>query len=171
MIIFDLRFFCGGCTSNRRCRCNLTDEGSFPDYLGIKVEQASKGGTISLSQRHLISSIARDLGFTNTTKPNATPASPSAILQQDLNGPDFQEHWSYCSVLGKLNFLEESTRPDIAYAVHQCAHFSVNPKATHAAVAVQNIVCYLIGTPTKGLMLAPLIRCYLKTNWPVSALL
>jgi len=36
----------------------------------------------------------------------------------------------------------------------QCARFSTNPKASHAA-AVRNIVRYLIGTSSCGLVLAP----------------
>ena len=40
--------------------------------------------------------------------------------------------FNYRSVIGKLNFLEKSTRPDITYAVHQCTHFSADPKQSHA---------------------------------------
>ena len=39
--------------------------------------------------------------------------------------------FNYCSVIGKLNFLEKSTRPDIAYTVHRCACFSDAPKQSH----------------------------------------
>jgi hypothetical protein len=46
--------------------------------------------------------------------------------------------------------LEKSTRPDIAYAVHQCARFSSNPKKSHEA-AVRRIVRYLQGTKNKGI--------------------
>lgn len=50
--------------------------------------------------------------------------------------------------------MEKSTRPDIAYAVHQCARFSANPKKSHAN-AVKQIVRYLIGTRDKGIILEP----------------
>jgi hypothetical protein len=76
------------------------------------------------------------------------------ILQRDLDEAAFDEHWEYRSVIGKLNFLEKSTRPDIAYAVHQCARFSANPKKSHA-LAIQHIVRYLVGTKDKGLLLNP----------------
>jgi hypothetical protein len=36
------------------------------------------------------------------------------------------------SVIGKWNFLEESTRPDISYVVHLCERFSPVPKKEHA---------------------------------------
>ena len=61
---------------------------------------------------------------------------------------------NYGSVIGKLNFLEKSTHPDIAYAVHQCTHFSADPKQSHAN-AVKHIRRYLKGTPRKGITLRP----------------
>ena len=64
------------------------------------------------------------------------------------------EELDYRSVIGKLNFLEKSTRPDIAYAVHQCARFCSNPTELHAE-AVKQIARYLIGTRDKGLVLKP----------------
>jgi hypothetical protein len=54
--------------------------------------------------------------------------------------------------VGKLNFLEKSTRPEIACAVHQCARFSSNPKQWHAN-AVKCLCRYLMATKDKGLIL------------------
>ena len=59
---------------------------------------------------------------------------------------------NYGSVIGILNFLEKSTRPDSGYAVHQCARFSADPKQSHA-VAVKCIGIYLKGTPNEGITL------------------
>jgi hypothetical protein len=59
-----------------------------------------------------------------TTKDKAAPSS--TILHLDLDGKPFEEQWDYRSIIGKLNFLEKSTRPEIAYAVHQCARFASN---------------------------------------------
>jgi hypothetical protein len=57
-------------------------------------------------------------------------------------------------VIGKLNFLEKSTRPDIAYAVHQAARFTAKPKASHGK-AVRHLCRYLAGTKDKGLIIEP----------------
>jgi hypothetical protein len=57
-------------------------------------------------------------------------------------------------VLGKVNFLEKSSRPEIAYAVHQCARFSNNPKQSHAN-ALKYLWRYLMATKDKGLILRP----------------
>jgi hypothetical protein len=50
--------------------------------------------------------------------------------------------------------LEKSTRPDIAYAVHQCARFSSCPKQSHAE-AVKYIYRYLAGTKDKCIIIRP----------------
>lgn len=70
-------------------------------------------------------------------------------------------------MIGKLNFLEKSTRPEIACAVHQRvrfseaqflgevhqrARFSANPKRSHAN-AVRCLCRCLAGTKDKGLIL------------------
>ena len=60
--------------------------------------------------------------------------------------------FNYRSVIGILNFLEKSTPPEIAYAVHQCAHFSADPKQSHAD-AVKRIGRFLKGTPHEGITL------------------
>jgi hypothetical protein len=116
-----------------KCRTSydITDEGSLSDYLGVKIDQL-EGGQMSLTQPHLIQQIIIDLGFLENTKGKKTPAVSTKILHRDVDGDDFEEEWSYRSVVGKLNFLEKSTRGDLSYAVHQCARFATCPKASHA---------------------------------------
>ena len=48
----------------------------------------------------------------------------------------------------------KSTRPDIAYAVHQCDRFSHNPRRSHEVVLKQ-IGRYLKGTKAKELIMKP----------------
>ena len=70
----------------------------------VKVEKL-KDITVKMSQPYLI-------------------AVASKILHQDKVGEEMQTEWLYRRIIGQLNFLEKSTRPDIAYAIHQCARFS-----------------------------------------------
>lgn len=44
----------------------------------------------------------------------------------DLDGPVI-----ICSVVGKLNYLAQTTRPDLMQAVHSIAKFSANSKKEH----------------------------------------
>jgi hypothetical protein len=131
----------------------MTDEGNLCDYLGVKVDHL-ENGTIKLSQPHLIQQVLDDLGFNERTGTKPTPAASTVKLSRDLHGEPFGEEWHYRSVIGKLNFLEKATRLDIAYAVHQCARFSTDPKASHAA-AIKRLGKYLLGTKDKGLILNP----------------
>ena len=60
------------------------------------------------------------------------PAASSRILTRNDNGVDHDKSFHYRSVIGKLNYLEKATRPDISFATHQCACFVADPKKTHA---------------------------------------
>eukprot|EP00978_Attheya_sp_CCMP212_P036392 scaffold164691_cov35-Attheya_sp.AAC.2 len=132
---------------------DVTDEGDISDYLGVKVTRLDDG-TITLTQLHLIDQIIEDLGLKENTKTKDLPALTSKVLNKDVNGKPFNEKWNYRSVVGKLNFLEKSTRPDLAYSVHQCSRFSIDPKESHAQ-AIKHIVRYLMANRDKGIILKP----------------
>ena len=82
------------------------------------------------------------------------PAKSSQILQRYKDSRFHDKSWTYRSIMGKLNYLEKSTRPDIVYAVNQCARFSSDPKVEHAR-AVEYLVKYLAGTKNKGIIMQP----------------
>jgi len=131
----------------------VTDEGEIDDYLGVKVERL-EDGRIKLSQPHLIDQILEELGFRDNTKAKDTPALSTVMLGRDEQGVPHDDSFGYRNVLGKLNFLEKSTRGDLAYAVHQCARFSIDPKKSHAD-AIRRIGRYLQGTRDEGIILDP----------------
>jgi hypothetical protein len=62
-----------------RTSFDITDEGQFSDYQGVKVDHL-EGGRIRLSQPHLIQQIIDDLGFKENTKSTRVPAIPNKIL-------------------------------------------------------------------------------------------
>ena len=132
---------------------NVKDQGDISNYLGVQVKQFLNR-SFSLTQPHLINSILKDLHFQPNTRPAVTPALSSIILQPDADGKPFDQWWEYQSIFGKLNFLEKSTRPDIAYNVHQCAQFSAAPRESHAH-AVRRIGRNLLSTRKLGLTYHP----------------
>ena len=83
-----------------------------------------------------------------------TPASLSKFLTKFSESPDFDNSFHYRSVIGKLNYLERCTRPDIAYATHQCARFTECPKEEHGK-AVRWLARYLKGTIDQGIIMHP----------------
>ena len=144
----------------------ITDEGEIDEYLGVKVTRIDSK-TIGLTQPHLIDSIIEDLGFKENTKGKETPAPSTVCLNRDKDEEAHDESWDYRSVIGNLNFLEKSTRPDIAFAVHQCAPYSSDPKQSHSA-AVRYIVRYLMTMRNKGLILRPndhSFDCYVDADF------
>ena len=89
--------------------------------------------------------------LSNCRRTKKTPA-PNKILHRFEHEEEFDERFHYRSIVGKLNFLEKGTRPDIAYATHQCARFSIEPKKSHGD-AIEYLCKYLIGTRSEGIIL------------------
>jgi Reverse transcriptase (RNA-dependent DNA polymerase) len=145
---------------------NITDEGTLDEYLGVKVEHLPNG-TIKLSQPQLIQQNLNDLGFNERTTIKDSPAASTVRLHRDTSGKPYSDEWHYRSIIGKLNFLEKSTRPDIAYAVHQYARFCLEPKESHAT-AIKRIGKYLIDNKDKGMILNPKqhsFDCYVDADF------
>ena len=63
----------------------------------------------------------------------ATPTVGTKPLGSDPNGASAKERWSYASIVGMLLYVAANSRPDISFAVHQCARFTHSPKASHEA--------------------------------------
>jgi len=126
-----------------------TDENLFA-YLGINIR--FKDGTIELTQEGLIKKF---LALVNMEKceSKGTPANLEP-LGSDKNGKAFSEKWNYASAVGSLLYLSSNSRPDIQFAVHQCARFTHNPKHSHG-VAIKRIARYLKGTSDKGMIMRP----------------
>jgi hypothetical protein len=145
----------------------VTDEGDIKEYLGVLVERQSDG-TLKLSQPQLIKQILEDLWFNSRTKSKPTPAPGGQLLEREIDSEAMEDDFHYRSVIGKANFLEKSTRLDIAVAVHQCARFSSEPKQSHAD-AVRYFGRYLQGTQDEGLILDPkndkLFECWVNADF------
>ncbi len=67
-----------------------------------------------------------------------------------------------------LLYLSSNSRPDIQFAVHQCARFTHSPRASHAQ-AIKQIAKYLAGTKTRGLTFSPdpnvKLDCYVDADF------
>jgi hypothetical protein len=108
----------------------LTQEGSFSEFLGIKFEYSNDRKTITMTQKGLIQKIIKASKMEDCN-PNWTPASTQA-LGIDPDGEPIDEEWNYRSIVGMMLYLSTNTCPDIAFAVSQVARFSHNPKKSHA---------------------------------------
>ncbi len=79
--------------------------------------------------------------------------------------PPFDHGFNYRSAVGKLNYLAQTTRPDIMYMTHQIAQYSLE---SHGK-AIQHLVRYLKKTCNLGLKLKPDLKkgfeCYCDANF------
>mmetsp|Transcript_62060 Transcript_62060/g.128458 ORF Transcript_62060/g.128458 Transcript_62060/m.128458 type:complete len:483 (-) Transcript_62060:314-1762(-) len=84
--------------------------------------------------------------------PMTTPCEPNShLLKSDAPAvPDKDAVKHYQQLVGSLMYLACFTRPDIAYAVNQCAKHMSNPGPTHVNAA-KRILKYLAGTKELGL--------------------
>jgi hypothetical protein len=120
---------------------NLDMMGDAKDYLGINFERVPDG-RVKMSQPQLIEQILKDMGLSPGANTKSTPCRQSK-LQRDLHGAPCKGKFHYRSVVGKLNFLEKGTRPDIAYATHQSpmcpvqrGHARLARRRSHVAMQV-----------------------------------
>lgn len=125
-------------------------ESDLTTYLGISVKRDAK--SITLSQPGLINRILEATNMQDC-RPNAIPAAMKP-LGSDPDAEVMDESWNYRSIVGMLQYLSTSTRPDIAFAVSQIARFSTNPKKSHAT-AVKTLIRYLQGAKHVGIIFTP----------------
>ena len=142
----------------------LRDEGNVGDFLGIRIEK--QGVSYQLTQKGLTEKVIKTACMEEcNSKPTPVLEEP---LAKDTDGDPFTEEWKYSEVVGMLLYLANNSRPDIAYAVHQCARFTHDPKHSHGE-AVKRIIRYLQGTKDKGIALKPDgskgIDCYVDADF------
>ncbi len=143
----------------KKVKLDITVEGDLSDFLGVSIDRLPNG-SYHLSQPKLIDSILDDLRLSgDNVVAKSTPMSSSKLLSRHLDSAPHDNSFHYRRAIGKLNFLEKSTRPDIAYAVHQCARFSIDPKVEHAN-AVHWIARYLKEYGTRDSLFIPLRRAW-----------
>jgi len=110
----------------------ITVEGIISDFLGVNIKRDAQGN-IYQTQPQLIDSILSELNLNGTNvKGKLTPAATSKLLHLHADVPPYDGHFHYWHVIGKFDYLEKCTRPDIAFAVHQCAGFLADPCKPHA---------------------------------------
>ena len=138
----------------KRVGLDITVEGNLEDFWGVRMDRR-KDGTIHMSQPQLIKQIVNDMKVDmNELKSKPTPMVSSRILQRHQSSTPHDDSFHYRLIIGKLNYLEKGSRPDLSYSVHQCARFAAHPKIKHSK-AIRRIVRYLVGTMDKGTTIKP----------------
>ena len=100
---------------------DMKDLGLIHYCLGIKFKQDLEKGVITMSQKKYIAEILDRFGMSDCN-PVGTPLIPGENLQ--LSKEEEKRKIPYQSLIGSLNYLAVSTRPDISYAVNALSQFN-----------------------------------------------
>jgi hypothetical protein len=149
---------------------DLEEEEDVAGFLGIHIERKSNG-TIKLTQSGLIKRIVDTLNLHNQHAKLTPAAADPLVMDADGDPPDGT--YSYASVVGMLQYLQAHSRPDITFAVSQCARYVHRTRRSHE-IAIERIGLYLKSTQDQGLILKPTgrldIDCYVDADfaglWP-----
>ena len=146
----------------------LTDEGTLHDYLGTRFDRHTDG-SVTLTQPRMIERALDIVGLSHSDvhiKLHDTPAI-TTLTPGVTSRPRLQQ-WNYRSAVGCLSYIQAMVRPDITFAVQQCARFCHSPSQDHEE-AVKRICRYLLGTRNKGIILRPDkskgLECYVDADW------
>ncbi|WJZ95445.1 hypothetical protein VitviT2T_014215 [Vitis vinifera] len=114
-------------------------------FLGLEVHHRASG--IFVNQHKYIQDLMTLAGLEDTSSVD-TPMEVNVKYRKNeedlLDDPTL-----YRCLVGSLIYLT-TTRPDISYVVHQVSQFMTSSRHLHLA-AVQRIIRYLRGSPTRGL--------------------
>jgi len=119
-------------------------------------------------QTGLIDRIISALGLDGEISNSVRTPAPESPLPKDAQGNPHDMGFNYASVVGMAMYLCNNSRPDITFAVHQCARHSFNPKRKHAEY-LKRLGRYLIKMRKNELILRPDSETMLKINCYVDA--
>jgi len=153
-------------TSLKDQQVAVEEEDSVAGFLGVHIDRSADNKTIKLTQKGLTKRIVEALQIDQKPK-KYTPAKLDT-LRKDPDGDPPNGSYSYASVIGMLLYLCGHSRPDIQFAVSQCARFIHGTKRSHEE-ALEHIGQYLKATMDEGLVLTPSndfnIDCYVDADF------
>ena len=107
---------------------DLKVENSVAGFLGVHIDR-QENGSIELTQTGLAKRIIEALKIDH--KPRKLTPAKANPLSKDENGELGNAPYNYASVIGMLQYLHGHSRPDLTYAVSQCARFTHAPKRSY----------------------------------------
>ena len=138
--------------------------GEVSTFLGIEfsLEKHERTGlnnksikgykSLRLHQAKYVKSMLKRFGKENLI-PVSTPVQEGVKLQKATSEPSKEDLNLYQQQVGSLLFLSTKTRPDISFAVNNCARYMSKPDKSHFK-ALDRIWAYLIKYPDLGLYIS-----------------
>jgi len=117
-----------------RCKFeNIKDLGDLQKYLGLWIVPCEGGKQMELSQREYIDEILRAAGIdASYGKESPLPLDLGEYLTLDADGSA-----SLLDLLGKLRFLADRTRQDLAFPASILARFAGKPNRKHHSLMMR----------------------------------
>ena len=125
-------------------RFDVKDLGKLNYFLGVKIVQNHRAGTIWIGQPTYTEEVLKKFGMENC-KPLNTPVEVGLKLTKGTEDSEYVDKTHYQSAIGSLLYLLMRTRPDITFAVSLAACFCSEPTSQHL-MAVKYIFRYLRGS-------------------------
>ena len=124
----------------------ITHLGPVSWLLGLSITCDRSKRTLSLSQETYINSIVHRFNLEDAKLLSAPIDTNTRLLKDDCANSDEEKQEMkripYREVIGALNWVTVSTRPDIAFVVSQLAQFLENPGRVHWET-VKRVIRYL----------------------------
>lgn len=132
----------------------IKDVGENEYFLGMRVQQDLKLGTIRLTQRPYWEHVVNRFGLEHIT-PRNTPLPAGIILDSNMSPKTESEKKMmndkpYRSVLGSVMWGQLATRPDLSFSVSMLARFQADPGIEHWN-ALMHVIGYIKNTIDYGL--------------------
>jgi Reverse transcriptase (RNA-dependent DNA polymerase) len=111
-----------------RSEWEMTDLGEPTKIVRIKI--TLKEQMVTISQRKYIENILKKEGLKHANAVS-TLLDVNSLLEPNPEGGQGDQSNSYARLLGELQFLANTTRPDITFAVNRLAAYTANPSLQH----------------------------------------
>lgn len=146
----------------------IDDIGAVKRVIGMNVSCSDK--KITINQRSAIEDLLKSSGM-EACKSVKSPMEPGLKLEKcdnkNCSSADRVNGTEYRSVIGSLNYIASTTRPDLTFSVSFLSQYNLCPHKEHMA-AVKRVLRYLNGTKTCGIEYAadePSLVAFADADW------
>lgn len=146
--------FCNSIADRLKFKWDITDLGEPSRILGMHLCRESSTGSIFIHQQDYVEELLNRFNM-KQCKPADTPHQPGYYLTTQMSPSTEQQKNDmktvpYAELVGSLNWLATTTRPDIAHSVGTLCRFISNPGRQHWTAA-QRVLRYLSSTQNFGI--------------------
>jgi hypothetical protein len=130
-------------------RFTVNDLGDATSFLGLAINRDRNNRSMTINQPRYTEDVLTRFGL-DDGKPTSTPLPPGVVLSL-ASESDPPLSAPYAEAVGCLQYLAQSTRPDLAFAASYLGRFTSRP-SPQCWAAARHALRYLRSTRSHGLM-------------------